>query len=178
MWLRTVNSRDLEDSWTCLFVRTSRKNTLWISVVVFIGNLADEHTNTAEGSNLPFVPTNTRSMLTKIMQNSVVAVRCQCNCLLCFWFITCVVYLLQTLVYLSYFCDVLKGLLHAQKAASVADVWVCVFLSSPALLVGFVLTMANYSFFSSLLAFFITSSRLTRWGGAQKKKIDADYKEG
>ncbi|XP_060927747.1 transmembrane protein 19 [Limanda limanda] len=47
-----------------------------------------------------------------------------------------------------------------------------------ALLVGFVLTMANYSFFSSLLVFFITSSKLTRWGGAQKKKIDADYKEG
>lgn len=47
-----------------------------------------------------------------------------------------------------------------------------------ALLVGFVLTMANFSFFSSLLAFFITSSRLTRWGGAVKKKIDADYKEG
>lgn len=47
-----------------------------------------------------------------------------------------------------------------------------------ALLVGFVLTMANISFFSSLLAFFITSSKLTRWGGAQKKKIDAEYKEG
>lgn len=47
-----------------------------------------------------------------------------------------------------------------------------------ALLVGFALTMANYSFFSALLAFFITSSRLTRWGGAQKKKIDAEYKEG
>ncbi|XP_035473327.1 transmembrane protein 19 [Scophthalmus maximus] len=47
-----------------------------------------------------------------------------------------------------------------------------------ALLVGFLLTMANYSFFCSLLAFFITSSKLTRWGGAQKKKIDAEYKEG
>lgn len=47
-----------------------------------------------------------------------------------------------------------------------------------ALLVGFVLTMANFSFFSSLLAFFITSSKLTRWGGAEKKKIDAEYKEG
>lgn len=47
-----------------------------------------------------------------------------------------------------------------------------------ALLVGFVLTMANYSFFSSLLFFFITSSKLTRWGGAEKKKIDAEYKEG
>lgn len=38
--------------------------------------------------------------------------------------------------------------------------------------------MANYSFFSSLLAFFITSSRLTRWGAAQKKKIDPEYREG
>ncbi|XP_047430808.1 transmembrane protein 19 [Mugil cephalus] len=47
-----------------------------------------------------------------------------------------------------------------------------------ALLVGFVLTMANYSFFSALLTFYITSSRLTRWGGAKKKKIDAEYKEG
>ncbi|XP_072233304.1 transmembrane protein 19 isoform X2 [Leuresthes tenuis] len=47
-----------------------------------------------------------------------------------------------------------------------------------ALLVGFVLTMANYSFFSALLTFFFTSSKLTRWGGAKKKKIDADYKEG
>ncbi|XP_070785255.1 transmembrane protein 19 [Enoplosus armatus] len=47
-----------------------------------------------------------------------------------------------------------------------------------ALLVGFVLMMANYSFFFSLLAFFITSSRLTRWGGAQKRQIDAEYKEG
>ncbi|XP_061571192.1 transmembrane protein 19 [Cololabis saira] len=47
-----------------------------------------------------------------------------------------------------------------------------------ALLVGFVLTMANYSFFSALLAFFITSSKLTRWGGEKKKKIDAEYKEG
>ncbi|XP_056132989.1 transmembrane protein 19 [Lampris incognitus] len=47
-----------------------------------------------------------------------------------------------------------------------------------ALLVGFVLTMANYSFFSCLLAFFITSSKLTHWGKATKKKIDADYKEG
>ncbi|XP_061770332.1 transmembrane protein 19 isoform X1 [Nerophis ophidion] len=47
-----------------------------------------------------------------------------------------------------------------------------------AMLVGFVLTMANFSFFSSLLVFFVTSSKLTRWRGAQKKKIDAEYKEG
>ncbi|XP_058482283.1 transmembrane protein 19 [Solea solea] len=47
-----------------------------------------------------------------------------------------------------------------------------------ALLVGFVLTMANLSFFSSLMAFFVTSSKLTRWGGAKKRKMDAEYKEG
>ncbi|XP_076025560.1 transmembrane protein 19 [Genypterus blacodes] len=47
-----------------------------------------------------------------------------------------------------------------------------------ALLVGVVLTMANYSFFSSLLVFFFTSSKLTRWGAAKKKSIDAEYKEG
>ncbi|XP_034382606.1 transmembrane protein 19 isoform X2 [Cyclopterus lumpus] len=47
-----------------------------------------------------------------------------------------------------------------------------------ALLVGFVLTMANYSFFSALLAFFITSSKLTKWGEVQKRKIDSEYKEG
>ncbi|XP_069030686.1 transmembrane protein 19 isoform X2 [Embiotoca jacksoni] len=47
-----------------------------------------------------------------------------------------------------------------------------------ALFVGFVLMMANYSFSSSLLAFFFTSARLTRWRGAQKKKIDPEYKEG
>ncbi|KPP73582.1 transmembrane protein 19-like [Scleropages formosus] len=47
-----------------------------------------------------------------------------------------------------------------------------------AVLVGFILTMANMSFFSSLLAFFITSSKLTRWKGDIKKHFDAEYKEG
>ncbi|KAG9342222.1 hypothetical protein JZ751_016724 [Albula glossodonta] len=47
-----------------------------------------------------------------------------------------------------------------------------------AMLVGFILTMANLSFFSSLLAFFVTSSKLTRWKGEVKKRIDAEYKEG
>ncbi|XP_036373874.1 transmembrane protein 19-like [Megalops cyprinoides] len=46
------------------------------------------------------------------------------------------------------------------------------------MLVGFILTMANMSFFSSLLAFFVTSSKLTRWKGEVKKRIDAEYKEG
>ena len=46
------------------------------------------------------------------------------------------------------------------------------------MLVGFVLSMANLSFFVSLLFFFYSSSRLTRWGGGAKSKIDANYKEG
>lgn len=52
------------------------------------------------------------------------------------------------------------------------------FIFPPALLVGFVLIMANFSFFAALLAFFITSTRLTRFGEAQKKKIEAEYKQG
>ncbi|XP_007241724.2 transmembrane protein 19 [Astyanax mexicanus] len=47
-----------------------------------------------------------------------------------------------------------------------------------ALLVGFILTIANMSFFSALLAFFITSSKLTRWKGDVKKRFDSEYKEG
>ncbi|KAL7827777.1 hypothetical protein AOLI_G00309290 [Acnodon oligacanthus] len=47
-----------------------------------------------------------------------------------------------------------------------------------ALLVGFILTMANMSFFAALLAFFITSTNLTKWKGDVKKHIDSEYKEG
>ncbi|XP_051975021.1 transmembrane protein 19 [Xyrauchen texanus] len=47
-----------------------------------------------------------------------------------------------------------------------------------AMLVGFILTMANMSFFAALLTFFITSSKLTKWKGSIKKQIDSDYKEG
>ncbi|XP_066524992.1 transmembrane protein 19 isoform X2 [Hoplias malabaricus] len=47
-----------------------------------------------------------------------------------------------------------------------------------ALLVGFVLTMANTSFLAALFAFFITSTKLTRWRGEVKKRIDSEYKEG
>ncbi|KAM4678201.1 transmembrane protein 19 [Discoglossus pictus] len=46
------------------------------------------------------------------------------------------------------------------------------------LLVGFILTVANYSFFSSLLVFFFTSSKLTKWRGEAKKRYDSEYKEG
>ena len=47
-----------------------------------------------------------------------------------------------------------------------------------AILVGFILTAASACFFSSLLTFFITSSRLTKWKGREKQKYEADYKEG
>ncbi|KAM8820802.1 TMM19 protein, partial [Eudromia elegans] len=46
------------------------------------------------------------------------------------------------------------------------------------LVVGFVLTVANYSFFTSLFVFFVTSSKLTKWKKDVKKKIDSEYKEG
>ncbi|KAJ7329828.1 hypothetical protein JRQ81_016002 [Phrynocephalus forsythii] len=46
------------------------------------------------------------------------------------------------------------------------------------LIVGFILTVANYSFFAALLMFFVTSSKLTKWRGEVKKQIDAEYKEG
>ena len=47
-----------------------------------------------------------------------------------------------------------------------------------AILVGFILTTASACFCSSMLAFFFTSSRLTKWKGKEKLKYEADYKEG
>ncbi|XP_053939582.1 transmembrane protein 19 isoform X1 [Cuculus canorus] len=46
------------------------------------------------------------------------------------------------------------------------------------LVVGFILTVANYSFFTSLFVFFVTSSKLTKWKKNIKKQIDSEYKEG
>lgn len=46
------------------------------------------------------------------------------------------------------------------------------------LIVGFILTIANFSFFVTLLTFFITSSKLTKWRRDAKKRIDPEYKEG
>ncbi|NXK01808.1 TMM19 protein, partial [Herpetotheres cachinnans] len=46
------------------------------------------------------------------------------------------------------------------------------------LVVGFILTVANYSFFTSLFVFFVTSSKLTKWKKDVKKQIDSEYKEG
>ncbi|XP_078075898.1 transmembrane protein 19 [Mustelus asterias] len=47
-----------------------------------------------------------------------------------------------------------------------------------ALIVGFILTIANLSFFSALLTFFVSSSKLTKWKTEAKKHLDAEYKEG
>nr|XP_021585585.2 transmembrane protein 19 isoform X1 [Ictidomys tridecemlineatus]XP_040136247.1 transmembrane protein 19 isoform X1 [Ictidomys tridecemlineatus] len=46
------------------------------------------------------------------------------------------------------------------------------------LVVGFILTIANFSFFTSLLMFFLSSSKLTKWKGEVKKRLDSEYKEG
>ncbi|XP_066490082.1 transmembrane protein 19 [Tiliqua scincoides] len=46
------------------------------------------------------------------------------------------------------------------------------------LVVGFILTVANFSFCIALLMFFITSSKLTKWKKEVKKQIDSEYKDG
>ena len=47
-----------------------------------------------------------------------------------------------------------------------------------AVLVGFILTAASACFVVALLVFFLSSSRLTKWKGNEKRKFEADYKEG
>ena len=47
-----------------------------------------------------------------------------------------------------------------------------------AVLFGFVLTAASACFCTSLLAFFLSSSRLTKFKAEEKRQFDAEYKEG
>ena len=47
-----------------------------------------------------------------------------------------------------------------------------------AVVVGAVLTAASGCFSLALLTFFFTSSRLTKWRSAEKKKLEYDHKEG
>ena len=47
-----------------------------------------------------------------------------------------------------------------------------------AVVVGFLLTAASACFSVSLIVFFITSSRLTKWKAAEKRKLEEGYKEG
>ena len=44
-----------------------------------------------------------------------------------------------------------------------------------ALMVGFILTLANYSFFLSLLAFFVSSNRAMKYKEEAKKSLDENY---
>jgi len=46
-----------------------------------------------------------------------------------------------------------------------------------ALIVGFCLTLAHYSFFLCLLAFFITSSKATKYKQELKEQVEEDFKE-
>lgn len=43
---------------------------------------------------------------------------------------------------------------------------------------GFLLTLGSYAFFVNLLAFFVMSSKATKFKGAFKRKFEKDYKEG
>merc|ERR1712202_48389 len=47
-----------------------------------------------------------------------------------------------------------------------------------ALIVGFILTLAHYSFFLCLLAFFISSSKATKYKQEVKAEVEEDFKEG
>ena len=47
-----------------------------------------------------------------------------------------------------------------------------------AVAVGAVLTAASGCYCLSLLAFFLTSSKLTKWKAAEKKRIEHDHREG
>ena len=47
-----------------------------------------------------------------------------------------------------------------------------------AVVVGFLLTSASACFSACLIVFFITSSRLTKWKAAEKRKLEEEYKEG
>merc|ERR1711872_682837 len=47
-----------------------------------------------------------------------------------------------------------------------------------ALVVGFVLSLAHYSYFLSLLAFFVSSSKATKYMQGVKKTFESDFKEG
>lgn len=50
--------------------------------------------------------------------------------------------------------------------------------AASAVVVGFLLTAASACFSMSLIVFFVTSSRLTKWKAAEKRKLEDGYKEG
>ncbi|XP_061180343.1 transmembrane protein 19-like [Saccostrea echinata] len=46
------------------------------------------------------------------------------------------------------------------------------------LVVGFILTISNFCFFTSLLTFFVMGSKVTKFKAEQKRKMEHNYKEG
>ena len=46
------------------------------------------------------------------------------------------------------------------------------------MVMGLLLTITNAAFFLSMIAFYLSSSALTKWKSAEKKKVEADFKEG
>ncbi|KAL6427539.1 hypothetical protein ACFW04_008788 [Cataglyphis niger] len=46
------------------------------------------------------------------------------------------------------------------------------------LFVGFILTLSSFAHLSALVTFFVTGSKVTKFRSEQKKKIEADFKEG
>jgi len=43
---------------------------------------------------------------------------------------------------------------------------------------GFLLTIANAAYCVSIIVFYLSSSRLTKWKSEEKRKIEVDFKEG
>lgn len=43
---------------------------------------------------------------------------------------------------------------------------------------GFILTLSSFAHLMALVAFFLTGSKVTKFRSAQKKKFEADFKEG
>lgn len=43
---------------------------------------------------------------------------------------------------------------------------------------GFILTLSSYAHMIALITFFITGSKVTKFRSVEKKKIEADFKEG
>ena len=60
---------------------------------------------------------------------------------------------------------------HTRKSLSTSGAFL-------ALIVGFILCLANFSFVFSLLMFFISSSKATKYKGEVKRTFESDYKVG
>jgi len=92
--------------------------------------------------------------------------------------------------------QILSGIVSDVKAPSAAHWMVAIFLplmmavyglrrksldktgASAAVVVGFLLSVSNFSFMASLLSCFIFASKATKYKSAQKKKLEHDFKEG